>query len=78
MDYTKLLFAAEVRRLAGEIRNGAHGKAYRDSMLEGDEKKRAHEAWLKENPLMNFVPQAIASISAVAEMIEPIHTSPEL
>lgn len=77
MDYAKLLFAAEVRRQAAEIRNGARAQFHKESLLEGDEKQRAYDAWTAEHPVMSFVPQAVAQIAAVAEMIEPIQTPPE-
>lgn len=72
MDYAKLLFAAEVRRLAAEIRSGAHSTFYKESLLDGDEKQRAYQAWGVEHSVMSFVPQAVAQITAVAEMIEPL------
>lgn len=77
MDYQKLLFAAEVHRLAGELRAAERQqKMRRESGLTGEDLRIATERWDAEHKVMSFVPQAVALITNVAEMIEPIKDYP--
>ena len=72
MDYSELLFANEVRRLAAELRNAAAEDHYNNSFLKGEEREQDKKKWLFDFPVMKFVPKAIAEIQAVADMIKSI------
>ena len=72
MDYSELLFANEVRRLAAELRNAAAEVHYNNSFLQGEERELDKKKWLFDFPVMKFVPTAIAEIQAIADMIKPI------
>ena len=74
MEYQKLLFASEIRRLAVELRAEAKEKYLKESGLAGDDLRIAAMGWEGEYKIMSFVARAVAEISAIAEQIEPIET----
>jgi hypothetical protein len=71
MDYNELLFAAAVRELAGSIKHSNAG-AYWESLADDPERTAKRTAWLAEHPLTEFVPEALARIKQVAEIIRTL------
>lgn len=71
MDYNELLFAAEVRELAGRIKNSKAGEYW--ASLEGDsERNEKREEWLKAHPANEFIPEALSRIEETAEIIRKL------
>lgn len=70
MDYTELLFAATVRDLAAGLKARA-GEIYFKSLTPTDESRaEKRKQWDLENPTINFVPEALAQLKAVAAIVK--------
>ena len=77
MDYQKLLFAAEVRRLAIELHAEAKEAFLQQSGTTGEDRRIAAMQWEGEHQIMMFVPRAVAAITVIAEEIDPIGKPPK-
>jgi hypothetical protein len=64
-DYSELLFAAAVHNLARELRSDAKPRGLTDEV---------RAKWRKENPVSQFVPEALQAICETAEQIRPINS----
>lgn len=71
MNYQELLFAAHTRLLAVELR---HAKLQTDAeaIEDTDELKQFISDWLKENPIKDYIPEALEKIREVAEQIKKL------
>ena len=76
MDYQKLLFAAEVRRLAIELHAEAKEVFLQQSGTTGEDRRIAAMQWEGENKITMFVPRAVTAIAVIAEQIDPIGEPP--
>ena len=78
MDYARMLFASEVRKLAIQMRNearaalgaGVDGMPMSDATAE--ELARTIGEWDDKNPVENFVPKAFRHIDEIAKVIDSI------
>jgi hypothetical protein len=71
MDYEKLLFAAEVRKLAVELQQAERSKVEHEyAKAEAADRQDALDAWGNEFPLSTFVTRANSQIVAVLEQLE--------
>jgi hypothetical protein len=73
MDYSEMLFAAEVRKLAGALRQDKRKEVQREySNAEEADQRDALDAWDNEYPLSAFVPRAYAEIAEVVKQVEAL------
>lgn len=68
----KLSLAAEVRTLAGELRNRKRAEFYAAVFIDGDEseRKRKLKQWDHENPFEMYLVDAIVELDNIALFIE--------
>ena len=71
MDYQKMLFAAEVHRLAIELHEEAKEVFLQQSGTTGEDRRIAAMHWEGENKITMFVPRAVTAIAVIAEQIDP-------
>ena len=69
MDYTEMMFAVEVHRLASALRNSAMGEFAKGTGLEDEAKYAAVAIWKAENPTKLFAAEALKEIQDVAAAI---------
>ena len=69
MDYQELLFAAHVRSLAVDLRHTQLKKAA-EEISETEELKKFIVDWHAQNPIANYVLQALEEITKVANAIK--------
>ena len=68
MEHTELLLAAAVLELAGKIKAGKSTE-YWKSLTDSPDQTQRRERWDEENKAVSFIPEALAQLKAVAEVI---------
>lgn len=69
MDYTELLFAAEVRKLAAGLKARDAGIHYK-TLPDDEYRSEKLDKWSAEQLTIDFVPEALAMLKAVAAIIK--------
>lgn len=73
MDYAELLFAAEVRKLAAELREAQMDRDMRPyEHTEATYQRDMRNGWGSEFPLSGFIPAAYQEIIATAKQVKAL------